>query len=79
MSKIVSEHSVEAHVSKILPQEPPLFLGLYIDDFCYYSVSDKVEEEFKRLMNTKYTVSYDNQLEWFLGMKFEWRLTEDDL
>ena len=49
-----------------------MYLGLYVDDFAYFSTSDKVEQKFKELMNTKYTISYDDSLDWFLGMKFDW-------
>ena len=56
----------------IIPRESPLYLGLYVDDCAYFSTSDAVELKFKELMSTKYTVSYDDCLDWFLGMKFDW-------
>ena len=67
-----SQNSPCIFVSQILPHETPLYLGLYVNDFYYYSTSNKVEEKFEWLLDEKYTVSYKNQLEWFLGMKFEW-------
>lgn len=33
----------------------------------------------RTLLNTKYSVSYEDSLEWFLGMKFEWKETQDYL
>ena len=60
----------------LIPGEPPLYLGLYVDDFAYFSPSDKVEAKFKELMDNKYDVSYDETLDWFLGIKFQ--LTESD-
>ena len=65
--------------STIVPGEPPLYVGLYVDDFAFFSVSDKVEEKFKTLLNSTYTVSYEDQLEWFLGMKFEWKKSAQNL
>mmetsp|Transcript_14765 Transcript_14765/g.21090 ORF Transcript_14765/g.21090 Transcript_14765/m.21090 type:complete len:85 (+) Transcript_14765:1301-1555(+) len=32
----------------ILPNHPPLYLGLYIDDFVYFSESPAVEKEFEQ-------------------------------
>ena len=63
----------------ILKDHPPLYVGLYVDDFAYFSTSSKVEEHFKTLLNQKYTVSYDDCLEWFLGMKFTWYETATTL
>ena len=74
-----SPNSPCVFVGKILDNEPPLYLGLYVDDFCYFSESNKVEKEFKHKLDNNYSVSYDNKLEWFLGMKFEWKMTETDL
>ena len=75
----ISPNSPCVFVGNILDNEPPLYLGLYVDDFCYFSASNKVETEFKNKLNKNYSVSYDNKLEWFLGMKFEWKLTGTDL
>ena len=63
----------------LIPGEPPLYLGLYVDDFAFFSPSDAVEQKFRDLMNEQYTVSYDDHLEWFLGMKFDWHETPDAL
>ena len=64
---------------KLLPDEPPIYVGLYVDDFAFFSDSDAVEERFRTLLNAEYTVSYDESLEWFLGMKFDWHETPDTL
>ena len=63
----------------ILPNEPPIYVGLYVDDFAFFSCSDAVEAHFRTLLNSEYTVSYDDSLEWFLGMKFDWTETDDTL
>ena len=54
-------------------------MGLYVDDFAFFSYSNAVEEKFRTLLNAEYTVSYDDSLEWFLGMKFDWKETPDAL
>ena len=63
--------------STLLTEHPPIFVGLYVDDFCFFSTSDAVKDEFCRRLNQQYTVSYENQLEWFLGMQFVWRFHPD--
>ena len=54
-------------------------IGLYVGDFCYFSPSDEIEIKFKYLLVKKYSVSYEDKLDWFLGMTFEWKETADDL
>ena len=63
----------------LLPDHPPLYVGLYVDDFCLFSVSNEVEMQFRSLLNKHYTVSYEDSLDWFLGMKFEWSQSDSDL
>ena len=64
---------------QLLPDQPPIYIGLYVDDFAYFSTSDEVEHEFRKLLDAKYTVSHEDSLEWFLGMKFDWQETTDCL
>ena len=63
----------------MIPDSPPIYVGLYVDDFAFFSVSDEVEEKFRQFLNARYTVSYEDSLEWFLGMKFEWIETTTSL
>ena len=63
----------------LIPGKPPLYVGLYVDDFAFFSVSDEVESKFRELLNNEYTVSYDDRLEWFLGMKFDWKQTSSHI
>ena len=34
-----------------------------------------MEDKFRSLLNSHYTFTYDDQLDWFLGMKFDWLIT----
>ena len=61
-----SQNNPCVFTGKLLDNKPPIYIGLYVDDFCFFSESDEVENEFKNLLNTKYTVSFDDQLDWFL-------------
>ena len=60
----------------IIPGQPPMYVGLYVDDFAYFGTSDAVELQFQKLMDQKYSVSYYDCLQWFLDMKFIWYETE---
>ena len=55
----------------LIPGEPPLYLGLFVDDFVYFSASDKVEEKFKQDFGSEYKVDFQDEITHFLGiMKF---------
>jgi len=62
---------------RILPNEEPLYLGLYVDDFVYFSQSQKVEQHFETLLKSKTNVDFMGQVSHFLGIRFQWR-TKDD-
>ena len=42
-----------------------------MDNSSYFNTSDEVENKFQQQLNNHYTFSYDEKLDWFLGMKFE--------
>ena len=54
----------------LIPGEPPLYLGLFVDDFIYFSSSPKVETHFEHLFSQKYTVEFNQEVKHFLGIKF---------
>ena len=57
----------------IIKGEPPLFLGLYVDDFVFFSTSPKVEKEFELKLKSKTNVD-------FMGnVRFQWRQNSDSL
>lgn len=53
----------------------PLSLGLYVDDFVYFSEDPNVESLFERLLRERVTVDFMGLVEWFLGIHFSWRIT----
>ena len=57
----------------ILPNQPPLYLGLYVDDFIFFSESDTVEKEFQKLLEAKTNVDFMGPVTHFLGHKFQWQ------
>jgi hypothetical protein len=60
------------------PSSSPLMLGLYVDDFVYFSVDPTVEAKFERLLQQQSMVlEYMGTVEWFLGTHFQWLVTPD--
>jgi len=61
----------------ILPGKPPIYLGLYVDDFVYFSKDKAVEEHFESTLKSKTNVDFMGQVTHFLGIRFQWRTTPD--
>ena len=55
----------------IIEGEPPIYLGLYVDDFIYFSESDKVENHFETEFQKHVPVTFDKEVDYFLGIKFQ--------
>ncbi len=53
----------------------PLSIGLYIDNFVYFSEDPAVEALFKCLLQERVKVNFMGLVEWFLGIHFLWRIT----
>ena len=49
---------------------PPLYVGLYIDDFIYFSSSDFVEEQFEQKFGSQVTTTFEGDISHFLGIAF---------
>jgi hypothetical protein len=55
--------------------ECPLSLGLYVDDFVYFSEDPAVEALFCWLLAEHCKVDFMGIINWFLGVYFSWQLT----
>ena len=51
--------------------QPPLYLGLYVDDFIYFSTSQRVEEKIEKSFNAKLDMDLSGDISYFLGIKFD--------
>jgi hypothetical protein len=58
-----------------VPLTVPLLLGLYVDDFVYFSEDPAVECLFERLLQECVKVDFMGLVEWFLGIYFSWHFT----
>jgi len=54
----------------LIPGEPPIFVGIYVDDIIYFSCSDKVEKKFGEGLSTIGSVDFMGQVSLFLGTEF---------
>jgi hypothetical protein len=57
----------------LLPGQPPIYVGIYIDDIIYFSTSDDVERKFESLLSTIGDVDFMGQVSHFLGIEFTWK------
>ena len=57
----------------ILPNKPPLYLGLYVDDIVYFSSDPEVEQAFEEKFGNLTTVDFMGEVTFFLGIKFDWQ------
>ena len=62
----------------LLPNKAPIYLGLYVDDFIYFSQDKEVEEHFEKVLKSKTNVDFMGQVTHFLGIRYQWRQTNDD-
>ena len=63
----------------IMPGHPPIYMGLYVDDFIYFSASNVVKTEFERRIkdDQEIIVDFEGERTTFLGMKLH-QIADDD-
>jgi hypothetical protein len=54
---------------KLAPHLPPIYLGLCVDDFKYFSTSDETKKLFEKLLSKRCKVDFMGEIYWFLGCK----------
>ena len=59
----------------LIPDKPPLYLGIYVDDTIYFSADPTVEKEFETRLSSKTTTDFMRKASHFLGIKFQWEIT----
>jgi hypothetical protein len=60
-------------IGNLIEGEPPIYVGIYVDDIIYFSASDKVECQFESLLSTIGTVEFMGKVSHFLGIEFNWK------
>lgn len=56
---------------------PPIYIGIYVDNFKYFSLSDGTEDLFEKQLGSKCRVYFMGKVSWFLGSKYEWENLRD--
>ncbi len=55
----------------IIEGEPPIYVGIYVDDFIYFSQSREVEEKFEKEFGSKIPMDFNGDITYFLGINFK--------
>jgi hypothetical protein len=72
-----SESSPCLFVGHLVSGEPPIYVGIYVDDIIYFSPRDRVEREFESRLSTIGSVDFMGQVTQFLGIEFTWKYSPD--
>jgi hypothetical protein len=59
-------------IGTLIEGEPPIYVGIYVDDVIYFSASDTVERKFEELLSSIGEVDFMGQVSLFLGIDFSW-------
>jgi hypothetical protein len=62
-----------AFTSTLIKGEPPLYLGIYINDFAYCSTSAAVKQAFKQALSLELKIICMGKVAWFLGKYYDWQ------
>jgi hypothetical protein len=62
----------------LIEGKPPIYLGLYVNDFIYFSQSTKVEQKFeKEFSSSKMPMEFNGKINYFLGINFTCKRHDD--
>ena len=64
---------------QILPDKPPIYIGVYVDDFVYFSTDPDVEQSFESKLSSLTDVDFMGNVSHFLGIKFTWTRADKHL
>jgi hypothetical protein len=72
-----SSNSPCLFIGSLIPGEPPIYVGIYVDDIIYFSPSDQVEKQFETSLSTIGNVDFMGQVSHFLVIEFTWKSLPD--
>lgn len=61
----------------LIDGEPPLYVGIYVDDLIYFSGSDAVEHHFESSLSSLLEVDLQGDCAFFLGVSLDYRWDSD--
>ena len=62
----------------VIKGHPPIYIGIYVDDFIYFSASDEVEKVFEEKFGKAVKTKFDGDITHFLGITFNCKRHEDN-
>jgi hypothetical protein len=77
MGLTMSPHDPCVFYGSLAPGLPPIYIGIYVDNFKYFRVSEEAEQLFERQLGSKCCVDFMGEVSWFLGCKYEWEFLSD--
>jgi hypothetical protein len=63
--------------STLIEGQPPIYLGLYVNDFFYFSTSREVEQKFDKDFGQQIDMEFNGPIRYFLGIKFTTKTDEN--
>jgi hypothetical protein len=60
-----------------VPGKAPIYVALFVDDFVYFSPDHEVEQYFETALASKVKVEFMGQVDYFLGILFDWTRHDD--
>jgi hypothetical protein len=66
MGLTMSPHDPCVFSGKLRGDLPPIYIGLYVDDFKHFSLSEETEDLFETQLGTKCRVDFMGKVSWFL-------------
>jgi hypothetical protein len=64
-------------VGTLIERQPPIYIGIYVEDIVYFSASDQVERLFEQKLSPRGNVDFMGQVSHFLGIEFSWHHHDD--
>jgi len=52
--------------------DKPIHVGIYVDDFVYFSEDAAVESRFENILKSDFKIDFMGTVNWFLGTHFKW-------
>ena len=63
----------------IIPGSALLYLGMYVDDFIYFSIDPEVKKKFETAHSLLLNVEFTGPPQYFLGLKVKYKKEENNL
>ena len=56
---------------RLSPGNPPIYVGIYVDDFVYFSTSSDVKKTFENKLPALTDIDFLGDVRHFIGIKFD--------